>query len=77
MNKPTSQARIFLDEAVLDVIAITPTPEGIKRHEPDGYYETDCVRVPCTCTPTCAPVCKGECGCVACHAAFQDFGYDE
>lgn len=26
----------------------------------------------CTCKPSCGPSCKGECGCRACHDAYQD-----
>ena len=55
----------------------TPTPEGLTRYEPDGYYAANGEQLPCTCFPTCSKTCKGECGCAACHAAFQDFGYDE
>ena len=47
-----------------------PTPTGVAKYPPDGYYhETE---EPCICTPTCAPACKGECGCRACHDAYQD-----
>lgn len=51
-----------------------PTEEGKRRHPPAGhYFETD---EPCTCQPTCAPDCKGECGCAACWDMYQDFGYE-
>lgn len=29
--------------------------------------------LPCSCQPSCPSNCKGECGCAACHAAYQDF----
>lgn len=57
--------------------AEAPTPEGVQRYEPDGYYREGGEAVPCTCKPTCASACKGECGCRACQMAFQDFGFDE
>lgn len=49
-----------------------PTATGLEKYE-GGFYEGG----PCTCSPRCAPACKGECGCKACSMAFNDFGYDE
>lgn len=40
----------------------TPTPTGLVKYAPDGYYEGD----PCVCDGTCAVDCQGECGCEAC-----------
>jgi hypothetical protein len=53
-----------------------PTPEGLRRYEPDGYYREGGEPIPCVCKPECSYACKGECGCKACNAAFQDFGYE-
>jgi hypothetical protein len=51
-----------------------PTDEGRKRYEADGFYVVDADwRIACTCKPTCPADCKGECGCKACEAAYQDF----
>lgn len=45
-----------------------PTQAGAEQYPPDGLYEG----IPCTCKWTCVG-CKGECGCDACWAAYQDF----
>jgi len=50
-----------------------PSKKGIKKYPPDGYYEG----VPCTCKDKCLYNCKGECGCKACKALYQDFLSDE
>jgi len=50
-----------------------PTDDGKRRYPPDGLYWIDrdwCE--PCTCTRHCAKVCRGECGCSACLASFED-----
>lgn len=69
-----------LDEKVLrayDISAAEPTPEGIKRHPPDGYYRTDFfeepVSEPCTCAADCPEFCEGDCGCEACATRLQVF----
>ena len=53
-----------------DMSTAEPTPEGIKRHPPDGYFRTDAfdepVSAPCTCTKDCPEWCEGDCGCDAC-----------
>ena len=46
-----------------------PTKRGIEKYPPDGIYEEDI----CTCKNNCPDNCKGECGCEACHWAYQDF----
>ncbi len=47
-----------------------PTPDGIKRYPPDGYFHTDFfgdpLSAPCTCGAECPEWCEGECGCEAC-----------
>ena len=53
-----------------------PTEEGKKRYSPDGYYRdhpTDGERYPCLCTEECMRPCKGECGCPACDASYNDY----
>ena len=51
-----------------------PTDAGRAKYPPDGYYHaTPGEMIPCTCEPSCLGGCKGECGCKACHAAYQDF----
>lgn len=45
-----------------------PTEEGKKRFPPTGFYE----EYPCTCDALCDPVCKGKCGCDACHIEYSD-----
>lgn len=42
------------------------------KNWPNGYDG-----VPCTCPDSCDYACKGECGCKACHDAYQDFLSDE
>ncbi|MES2404585.1 MAG: hypothetical protein V4567_09630 [Pseudomonadota bacterium] len=55
-----------------------PTPEGIKRHPPDGYFHTDAFSAPmsepCTCTPDCPEWCEGDCGCDACATRREVYG---
>ena len=54
----------------------TPSKRGVEFYlEGDGYYIANCDRVPCTCNDSCTYSCKGQCGCKACHQAYQDFGY--
>lgn len=57
----------------------TPTPRGVEKWPPDGYYTANGPPGdPCTCKPECSYACKGDCcGCVACHNAYQDFGIDD
>ena len=62
---------------VTDMATAEPTPEGVKRHPPDGYFRTDAFGEPesdpCTCTVDCPEWCDGECGCLACgtrHAVY-------
>ena len=52
-----------------------PTKTGVKAYPPNGYYmETHFhEEYPCTCTERCGPNCKGECGCKACSACWNDF----
>lgn len=48
-----------------------PTETGIEQYPPDGLYEN----MPCTCRPNCwlhGNYCKGDCGCPACAAAYDD-----
>jgi hypothetical protein len=45
-----------------------PSPTGIAKYPPNGHYEWS----PCTCKPTCADDCKGQCGCQACSFAYHD-----
>lgn len=45
------------------------TPE--ERYPPDGVYHEAEER--CTCRPDCPHDCKGECGCKACDARWQDW----
>lgn len=56
---------------------VQPTPEGIKRHPPDGYFRTDFfeepVSEPCTCTADCPEWCDGNCGCEACSARLEAY----
>lgn len=60
---------------VLDMSTAEPTPEGIKRHPPDGYFRTDAfgepVSEPCTCTADCPEWCEGDCGCDACATRLE------
>jgi hypothetical protein len=49
--------------------SLSPTKEGMRRHDPTGFYDG----FPCTCKSECAPDCKGECGCSACQTAYSDF----
>lgn len=59
----------------------TPTHEGLRRWpHTDGYHpdvsaaDTQPDRdLPCTCSPSCAARCAGECGCKACDVAFVEF----
>ena len=46
-----------------------PTDDGLRRWEPFGFYACHA----CTCLPTCDDPCKGDCGCEACDAAYQDY----
>lgn len=48
----------------------TPTPTGMARYAPDGFYLDD----PCTCSGLCCDDCDGECGCAACDALARDEG---
>lgn len=54
-----------------------PTAQGLARYpETDGYYTpavVDATPIACTCAATCAQPCRGECGCAACAAAWQDW----
>ena len=54
-----------------------PTPEGIKRSPPDGYFRTDFFDEPvsesCTCIADCAEWCDGQCGCEACATRLEVF----
>lgn len=67
----------FLDRMtrIHDMSTAEPTPEGIQRHPPDGYFHTDAfgepVREPCTCTVDCPKWCEGECGCDACATRLE------
>ena len=49
---------------------IEPTVKGMEKYsDTDGYYE----HIPCTCGDTCLlTICRGECGCAACLAAYYD-----
>lgn len=49
-----------------------PSQTGIERFPPDGYHRNDDWLWPCTCKPECSWVCKGDCGCLACDAIYQD-----
>ncbi|HKZ11450.1 MAG TPA: hypothetical protein VJL61_12205 [Rhodanobacteraceae bacterium] len=52
-----------------------PTPEGIKRYPPDGYFHTDFfgdpLSEPCTCGAECPAWCEGQCGCDACATRLE------
>lgn len=48
--------------------ATHPTAQGISRYQPDGRYDG----IACTCKPTCEKECLGQCGCMACRAAYED-----
>jgi hypothetical protein len=62
----------FLDRMtrIHDMSTAEPTPEGIQRHPPDGYFRTDFfdepVCEPCTCSADCPKWCEGRA--VARHA---------
>jgi hypothetical protein len=60
---------------VHDMSTADPTPEGIKRHPPDGFFRTDAfehpVSEPCTCTADCPEWCEGGCGCDACTTRLE------
>ena len=56
-----------------------PTNEGKRRYPPDGIYkggfsdkDKNFWEV-CTCTKGCPDPCKGQCGCKACRACYNDF----
>ena len=53
-----------------------PTKKGLEKYsDSNGYYIANSPDgPPCTCKSDCT-YCKGECGCVACHNAYADFGY--
>lgn len=77
----TGRAVFFsLEEKVYreyDMSTAAPTPEGIKRHPPDGYFRTDFfdepVSEPCSCTADCPEWCDGQCGCEACATRLEVF----
>ena len=54
-----------------------PTPEGIKRYPPDGYFHTDffgdLLSEPCTCDAECPAWCEGQCGCEACATRLEGY----
>ena len=57
-----------------------PTEEGKRRHPPDGIYKGDFFDEAdkdfwevCTCSENCPDPCKGQCGCKACRANWNDF----
>lgn len=58
-----------------DMSTAAPTPEGMKRHPPDGYFHADFfnepVSEPCTCTADCPEWCEGQCGCEACTTRLE------
>lgn len=47
---------------------LRPTPAGIAKYPPEGFYEGD----PCVCEGNCPDKCRGECGCEACRCAALD-----
>jgi hypothetical protein len=54
-----------------------PTPEGIERYPPDGYFNTDffgnLLSEPCTCGAECPAWCEGQCGCEACATRLEGY----
>lgn len=57
------------DDYDFDLVKRLNTEEArIERHPPDGKYEG----ISCTCSLRCKDICKGECGCRACGAAYGD-----
>jgi hypothetical protein len=51
-----------------------PTDEGMRRYLITGGYNRAVVDpIPCTCSPSCAERCAGECGCGACILSFTIF----
>lgn len=71
---PWSPGQLVGERAALCAPA---TEEGKRRYPPDGIYACDANDSgdwePCTCAPSCADPCKGQCGCVACRTAYGDF----
>lgn len=59
----------------------TSTGEWERAAEIGLIYTTGCIDgdcdckkfESCACQPTCSTSCRGECGCVDCHDAYQDF----
>jgi hypothetical protein len=46
---------------------------GVRRYPPDGYFTSyGDQRFACSCEPSCADKCAGDCGCSACEQSFAD-----
>lgn len=68
MNRWTPRwARVLRKEPSVD--DTKPSAEGLHKYPPEGRYEG----YACTCKPECTYDCKGQCGCRACNASYQDF----
>ncbi len=54
-----------------------PNEQALRRYPNTGGTYTpatqDAEPITCTCKAGCATPCRGECGCRACEAAFEDW----
>lgn len=69
------------EEDYLDIIGrkeknLEPTERGKLNYpvKPIGYYVVDAEeQYACICKDNCPKPCKGDCGCLACNTAYNDY----